>query len=206
MYHNRQFSTICIQESWLSTEDNYAPMNITGYDLIPQGKSCNAKGGLIIYLHDKFKYTPKLKVNKSSIWEGQFINVYGGDLPRKLILGNIYRPPRDVNENYKTFIDEFKHVLSNLGNKSNDIIILGDTNIDLLKINEREIFSDFFDSITSHSFYPSIILPIRFSNTGGTLIDNFFCKLNNTTVNTSSGTLINSFQTINNTSYALTNL
>ncbi len=63
------FSAICIQESWLSNEDNYAPLNITGYDLIPQGKSCSAKGGLIIYLHDKFKYTPKYKVNKSSIWE-----------------------------------------------------------------------------------------------------------------------------------------
>ncbi len=32
------------------------------------------------------------------------------------------------------FIDEFKHDLSNLGNKSNDIIISDDTNIDLLMI------------------------------------------------------------------------
>ncbi len=54
-----EFSAICIQESWLSTQDHYVPMNITGYDLIPQGKSCSAKGGLIIYLHDTFKYTPK---------------------------------------------------------------------------------------------------------------------------------------------------
>ncbi len=169
-----EFSSICIQESWLSTQDHYAPMNITGYDLIPQGKSCSAKGGLIIYLHDKCKYTPKYKVNKSSISEGQFINVYGGGLPRKLILGNIYRPRRDINEYYKNFIDEFKHVISNLGNNSTDIIVTGDTNIDQLKINDRDVFSDFLDSVTSHSLYPSITLPTRFSNTRGTLIDNVF--------------------------------
>ncbi len=111
----------------LSTQDIYAPMNITGYDLISQGKSCSDKGDLIIYLHDKFKYTPKHQVNKSSIWEGQFINVYGGGLPRKLILGNIYRPPHDINENYKNFIDDFKHVISNLGNESTEVIVTGDT-------------------------------------------------------------------------------
>ncbi len=78
---------------------------------------------------------------------------------------HIYRPPRDINENYKKFIDDFKHVISNLGNKSIEVIVTGDTNIDLLKINEREVFSDFFDTITSHSFYQSITLPTRFSNT-----------------------------------------
>ncbi len=108
-----EFSTICIQKSWLSNHDHYAPMNITGYVLIPQGKSCSAKGGLIIYLHDQFKYTPKHKVNKSSMWEGQFIKVHGDGLPRKLRMGNII--PCDINENYKNFIDEFKHVISNVG-------------------------------------------------------------------------------------------
>ncbi len=81
-----EFSAICIQKSWLSTQDNYAPMNITGYHLIPQGKCCSAKDDVIIYLHDKFRYIPKYKVHNSSIWEGQFINVYGGGLPRKFIL------------------------------------------------------------------------------------------------------------------------
>ncbi len=34
-----EFSAICIQESWLTTQDNYEQMNITGYDFIPQGKT-----------------------------------------------------------------------------------------------------------------------------------------------------------------------
>ncbi len=56
-------------------------------------------------------------------------------------------------------------------------IITGDLNINLLKINERELISEFFDTLTANSFYPKITMPTRFSNKQGTLIDNIFCKL-----------------------------
>ena len=52
---------------------------------------------------------------KSNIWEGQFIEIYVDSMcPKKIILGNIYRPPRDINENYRQFIDEFTTVLASL--------------------------------------------------------------------------------------------
>ncbi len=43
---------------------------------------------------------------------------------------------------------------------------------------------EYFDMFTNHSFYPKITLPTRFSNTHGTLIDNFFCKLSESTIDT----------------------
>ncbi len=58
-----------------------------------------------------------------------------------------------------------------------EAIITGDTNFDLLKINERQVFGDFFDTLSENSFYPKITLPTRFSNKHGTLIDHLFCKL-----------------------------
>ena len=57
--------------------------------------------------------------------------------PQKIILGNIYRPPRDINENYRQFIDEFTTVLAKLEISHSDVIIAGDFNIDLLKIHEK---------------------------------------------------------------------
>ncbi len=51
-----------------------------------QEKSCITKCGLIIYLHERFKYTIKLTINKSKIWEGQFINVTVGRLSKHFIL------------------------------------------------------------------------------------------------------------------------
>ncbi len=47
--------------------------------------------------------------------------------------------------------------------------------------------------LISNSFHPQITLPTRFSNTRGTLIDNIFCKLNDTTLNPTAGILIDNF-------------
>ena len=55
-----------------------------------------------------------------------------------------------------------------------EVIITGDFNINLLKINEKEIFCEFLKSLISHSYFPKITFPTRFSRTIGTLIDNFF--------------------------------
>ena len=61
----------------------------------------------------------------------------------KKIIGNIYRPPKDLNENYKKFTYELSQVLSHFEVLHSDTIIAGDTNINLLKILEKEAFSDF---------------------------------------------------------------
>ena len=47
----------------------------------------------------------------------------------------------------------------------------------MLKINEQEHCSTFFDMLTSFSLFPQIALPTRFITVTGTLIDNFFCNL-----------------------------
>ena len=78
--------------------------------------------------------------------------------------------------------------------KSNsEIIITGDLNIDLLKINQRPIFSEFYDILTANSYLPKITLPTRFTETSGTLIDNFFCKLTNITIESVAGILTKKF-------------
>ncbi len=45
--------------------------------------------------------------------------------------------------------------------------------------------------LTSHSFYPKITVPTRLTNNNGTLIDNFLCKLTESTLDTTYGVLIN---------------
>ena len=46
---NFKLSIICLQESWLSDNDDLSLIQLTGYDCISQGKSCSSKGGLLIY-------------------------------------------------------------------------------------------------------------------------------------------------------------
>ncbi len=45
----------------------------------------------------------------------------------------------------------------------------------------------------NHSFYPNITLHTRLSNKHGTLINNFLCKLTETTLDTTSGILTQKF-------------
>ncbi len=188
------FSAICLQEACIKDKEDLSHIDkFDDYNCIPQGKSASEKGGLIIFLHEKYKYSWKLKINTSKVWEGQFITVKGKNLAKPIILGNIYRPPKDIIRNYQTFIDEMTPVLSDLGNKNCETVVTGDTNINLLKLNERNIYSDFFDMVTNFSFYPKITLPTRFSEKRGTLIDNFFCKLNDKSIKSPAGILINKF-------------
>ena len=65
-------------------------------------------------------------------------------------------------------------MLSSLDQIQHNVILAGDYDINLLKLNEDELISDFFDLLTSHSMYPKITLPTRFSERHGTLIDNLF--------------------------------
>ena len=48
--------------------------------------------------------------------------------------------------------------------------------INILNIRDKINISDFFDTLTSNSFFPQITFPTRFSERCGTLIDNFFVK------------------------------
>ncbi len=135
-----------------------------------------------------------MELNTYDTWEGQVIEVKKGNhLPKPVIIGNIYRPPKDLIDKYQEFITELSPILGTLGTTNKEVIIAGDYNIDLLKINHKPIFSEYFDMLTSYSFYPKITLPTRFTTNHATLIDNFFCKLTEATLNTTSGILAKQF-------------
>ena len=58
-------------------------------------------------------------------------------LKKKIILGNIYRLPNYIKDNYLKFFDEMRSVLTHLTKLKCEVIIAGDFNIDLLKINDN---------------------------------------------------------------------
>ena len=154
------FRAICLQETWLHDQPDTCLLHIEGYKLISQTRSCSVRG-IIIYLNNNSKYTLLDGYTDSGIWEGQFIEIlFENSCVKNLILGKTYRPPHDNKANYQQFINELTPLLNTLGNHNND----GDYNIDLLKINGKPMFSDYFDAITSLSFFPKITLPTRFTD------------------------------------------
>ena len=185
-----EFSAICLQETWLSSDSDTSLFKIDGYNLISQGKMCSSHGGLAIYISEKFNCsTIDLNIN-SQIWEGQFIEIENIESNKSLIIGNVYRPPNNTNTLYQDFTNEFIPILENLQRANCETIIAGDFNIDLLKINNNATLGNYFNSVVAQSFFPLITLPTRFSDHNCTLIDNFLCKLNRSYLPSTSGILV----------------
>ena len=53
---------------------------------------------------------------------GLFIEIESKEFKKKIIIGNMYRPPRERNENYQSFLNELSPVLTH-SEKYNDEII-----------------------------------------------------------------------------------
>ena len=148
-----------------------------------------------MYLNDEMKYKILNLYDQSNVlWEGQLIEICKVSSSKKrIIIGNIYRPPNNTTGNYNYFTEELSRILAILTKYKSDVIIAGDFNIYniMLKINENNHVSNFFNTVTSHTFFPKITLPTRFSDRSCTLVDHFLCKLSPTIINSKAGILMN---------------
>ena len=173
------FSIICLQETWLSAEHNISHLHLDGYKLIHKPKIASSHGGVAYYIKDHLEFKILHMTVNDVLCDSLFIEVYDPESlsssNSKVILGNIYRPPRETSENYTNFINDIEQTISSLENASN-VTIVGDFNMDLMKINERDHISNFFDTFVSQGFIPRITLPTRITDNTKTLIDNCFVK------------------------------
>ena len=133
---NFKFNVICLQESWITDNSDLSQIQLPGYNCIIQGKHYSEKGGLVIYIDTRFKYEVLINLNEYEYWEGQIIKVTGRGLPKEIIIGNIYRPPRMLHDQIRQFINELTVLMTNIENK-NEVILAGDYNLNMLKIKRK---------------------------------------------------------------------
>ena len=184
---------ICIQESWITDESMLQLLQLNGYNTFHVNASSSTHGGVVTYVDNSYDVTIKAQVNNSDIWDGLFLEIKHENMKNKIIVGNIYKPPKDNNNcgNVNGFVSELEPILHDLSNTNSEVLICGDYNINLLKINSEQHFSYFFDTMLSHSFFPKITFPTRLNNSSGaTLIDNIFCKLSALTLQTKAGIML----------------
>ena len=190
---NIHFPVICIQESWITDESMLQLLQLNGYNTFHVNASSSTHGGVVTYVDNSYDVTIKAQVNNSDIWDGLFLEIKHENMKNKIIVGNIYKPPKDNNNcgNVNGFISELEPILHDLSNTNSEVLICGDYNINLLKINSEQHFSYFFDTMLSYSFFPKITFPTRLNNSSGaTLIDNIFCKLSALTLQTKAGIML----------------
>ena len=183
------FDVLCFQETWLDNNADLDQVKINGYKLIHRPKSCSAHGGLAIYLRNHYTFDIFQESSTDANWEGLFIKIKLEF--SHLIIGNVYRPPDNHNNILECFTENFCDLLNLLNQNNLESVVAGDFNVNLLQVNERPLFRDFADSVVSCGFVPKIIHPTRFTDTRGTLLDNFFCKLSPNHTKTLAGIMIN---------------
>ena len=88
----------------------------------------------------------------------------------------MYRPTRfNTNTNNQTvsdFISEITPRMKTFGKESNNDIITGHFNIDLLQLHQCLKFQELLDMFTNNGFLPRITLPTRFSKKTAPLLIN----------------------------------
>ncbi len=144
-------------------------------------------------LKKNYTYLIRKVYKESKHWEGLFIDVTSENLQRKITIANIYRPPRDNYSNISidNFLRPITKIINVMKNENSTLIWVGDFNINLLQIEQREKYQEYFEIFTSNGLLPQITLPTRLSKRKGTLIDQIFCKLSGSVTTATSGILVN---------------
>ena len=174
---NRQhcgFDVICLQETWLGAGADVSLLQLNDYALITQPKSSSLHGGLAIFLKKSFSYLIHPRSLPSDLWETQVITIFSDRLISPVIIGNIYRPPRNNNEQISTFLEEFLQYLNIITDTNKQILISGDFNMNLLTVRENHQVNEFLNNVLSSGLLPSITFPTRFAERSASLIDNIF--------------------------------
>ena len=174
---------LCLQETWIKGKNpDFSFFKLPGFDEpVTLGASCGNHGGLAIYLTEGLVHKDFFRSGDNRIWEGLFITVSGETLSKPVIIGNVYKLPRENNNNANidAFMLQFSPIVSKISKLKSDSIIVGDTNIDLLQINNRTKYAEYLDFMISHGFFPKISFPTKFSNQNASLYDHIFYKSSN---------------------------
>ncbi|XP_059222548.1 uncharacterized protein LOC131996735 [Stomoxys calcitrans] len=152
---------ICVSETWFHSDIADSIYELQGYKLFRSDRVTNA-GGVCMYLRNELKCNLKLKSNNDNPMEYLFLELFCAD-NKKILVGTVYRPNRNVPFGY------FTDAIEELTVFYSDVIISGDYNSNLLSE------SKFADAMNTFGLYSvNTTIPTHYSHTGNTLIDAIF--------------------------------
>ena len=128
--------------------------------------------------HNNTKQLPNIDniLYNSKLLESVFIEICNKN-KKNIIVGCIYRhPSMDLN----VFNEELLNpLMEKIGSEDKRLFLIGDCNIDLLRVDVDTPTTNFFDVITANLLVHHIIIPTRITPTTRTLIDNIYSKSTN---------------------------
>lgn len=163
---NENIDFICLVETHLKSEDENALIEINNFNIFRCDSESRHTGGVMFYVRQSWKtdIIRCIAVNLD-IWM-LVIRVKKDN--NTFYLGGIYRSPRYMGINNE-FYDKFNNLIEDVYELDNDIILMGDFNIDWIKISNqldkcKQILND-------HGFKQVVDSYTRITGDSKTLID-----------------------------------
>lgn len=155
------YDVVGVTETWLTPAISSDVVAIANYSLLRNDREGRG-GGVALYIKNIFRYERvDIDNNIEEIW----IKIYISNII--LCVGTVYRPPR---QNFFEFSDHFETSLSLLVPSSNEIVCMGDFNIDLLNDSSR-MASAFMSLVSDYCLEQVITQPTRITQSSSTLLD-----------------------------------
>lgn len=144
---------------------------LPGYKMFSNCRNTHG-GGVAVYISDSYHATI---VDKFSNLESfiESIGIHCTIMNKKALILCIYRPPSGNMEIFFKVVTEMLCVAHD--DKYQDIFLLGDFNIDLVRINDN--VREFCNLMFSFSLFPLTTKPTRITDTTATLIDHIWTTL-----------------------------
>ena len=128
-----------------------------------------------MFISDKVKY--KLRKDlcyATSNFESCFVEIESKN-SMNVVVGVVYRAHTVIDD----FVSDIDPIFKVLNSEKKQIYVMGDFNIDLLKVDSHRSTHDYFEFIYSYSLMPTIYKPTRITESTATIIDNILTNTEN---------------------------
>lgn len=127
--HNKDYNIIVLTEAWINDNNAQSIPQINNFQTFHKKSLTGKSGGIVIYIHHSIlTKTIHLDFNITTIFD-EFLIIECINI--NLIIVSIYRHP---NNDHHNFLKYFNHIMTSYAlQKSDNILCIGDININLLK-------------------------------------------------------------------------
>jgi len=160
---------LTLSETHTTSDDPGVLFHVEGYTFIKRDRLKGKRGGVALYLSNKYVEGEHWKRREDLENEIESICIeFSPPKSKSFIICTLYRPPDGLKYLLSNFSDLFRQLLQKASSICNELIVLGDINVDYLKKNNHaEIKSTF----TTYEFKQLVKNPTRIDKQTETLID-----------------------------------
>ena len=171
---DKDYHVIGVTESWLHQDIPNNLISLPNYNLIRNDRKNKRGGGVALYLKNNLKYDV-LFTESHEFLESIWVKIC---LKKQIyVIGTVYRPP---NTDSSLFISTFEDTLINIFSTYDEILCMGDFNIDFLKLNNT-LKNQLLSIVEPLNLSQIIDSPTRITDSSLSLIDLIFTNSQNIT-------------------------